>query len=303
MFRTLFINRGERISCRDSWLVVSCDGEEKKLPLEDIYSIVIDNQASYITIPTIVRLTENGSHILICNEKHQPVSVILPQDRHYRPLDVIRRQLDMGPDFKNQLWDSIVRAKIRNQAAVLRLCGCGREPAERLERFSLEVEGGDEGNREAVAAKMFFRSLYGSAFIRFADDGINAALNYGYAVIRSSVAKTLTAYGYNCVIGLHHINEYNPFNLADDLMEPLRPLVDLWVDDHHEELLDELTKDQRIALAAIVNETMLWDGKKMKMRNALDKYISSLTSAVERHDVSLLKIPVIGGRCLVNEDE
>lgn len=111
--------------------------------------------------------------------------------------------------------------------------------------------------------------------------------------MRSAVAKALTAYGYNCVLGLHHINESNAFNLADDLMEPLRPLVDVWVDENHEDLVNELTKQQRNELATLVNAVILWDGKKMRVRNAIDKYVSSLTTAIRSLDPNELKLPVL----------
>ena len=164
---------------------------------------------------------------------------------------------------------------------------------ERLLQLREEVVAGDEGNREGIGAKWFFRSLYGADFIRMHDDGINAALNYGYAILRSAVGKTLTAYGYNCTMGVHHINEANPFNLADDLMEPLRPIVDLWVDEHQEELVDELTKEVRLELINLTNQTVLFDNKKMRMRYAIDKYISSFTSALEKGNPKLLKIPIL----------
>lgn len=156
-----------------------------------------------------------------------------------------------------------------------------------------EVEDGDIGNREGIGAKWYFRSLFGSSFLRYSDDGINKALNYGYSIIRSAVTKTLTAYGYNSVLGIHHINESNPFNLADDLMEPLRPLVDIWVDQNHEELLIDLTKQQRKELINLVNHTMLCDGKKMRVRNAIDKYISSFTSAIEAGNVGKIHFPIL----------
>lgn len=293
MFRTVVINQGERISVKDGWLIVGLYDEEKRVPIEDIYSVVIDNISSTITLRTITQLTDNGTHILVCNEKHQPVSIILPQNTHYRPLNVIRKQISMSQDFKNKLWDNIVKAKIQNQAQVLKLCHCSTVSYDKLIQFSNGIENGDEGNREAVAAKMFFRTIYGSSFIRFADDAVNSALNYGYAIIRSAFCKTLVAYGYNSVIGLHHINESNPFNLADDLMEPLRPVIDMWVDDNHEDLLDELTRSQRNELASIVNNSVMWNGKKMKIRNAIDKYVSSLTTAIEKENADLLKIPTI----------
>lgn len=303
MFRTVVVNFGEKISIKDNWVVVTAGDEDRRIPIEDVYSIVIDNPITCITAPAITKLTDNGTHILVCNEKHLPVSIILPQNNHYRPLNVIRKQMDMSVDFKNQLWDRIIKAKILNQAKTLKLCGGKKEIYSRLVELSNEVIDGDDGNREAVSAKMFFREMYGSSFIRMADDAINSALNYGYSIIRSAFCKTLVAYGYNCVLGLHHINESNPFNLADDLMEPLRPVIDMWVDDNHEDLVDYLTRPQRNELAAITNNLVLLDGKKMRIRNAIDKYVSSLTTAIEKNNADLLKIPEIIRTDIYNEED
>lgn len=303
MFRTVVVNFGEKISVKDNWVVVTAGDEDRRIPLEDIYSIVIDNPITCITAPAITKLTDNGTHILVCNEKHLPVSIILPQNNHYRPLNVIRKQIDMSVDLKNQLWDKIIKAKIINQSKTLKLCGCKKEIYNRLLDFSEEVIDGDEGNREAVAAKMFFREMYGSSFIRMADDAINAALNYGYSIIRSAFCKTLVSYGYNCVLGIHHINESNPFNLADDLMEPLRPIIDMWVDDNIEDLVDSITRQQRNELASITNNLILWNGKQMRIRNAIDKYVSSLTTAIDKNNADLLKIPEIIRTDIYNEED
>ena len=292
MFRTVSVYRGEKLSVKDNWLIVSGE-QEQRLPLEDLYSVVIDNQATVLTTATMTRLTKAGAHILICDEKHLPSTVILPQSIHYHPLSVIRKQVALPEEFKDCLWDEIVRRKIVNQATVLKLCGGKRERVDRLFELAEEVMDGDSGNREGIAARILFHELYGFEFVRMYDDATNAALNYGYTIIRSAVAKTLVAYGYNCVLGIHHINEANPFNLADDMMEPLRPLVDLWVSDHRDELTDELTKQQKNELVSLVNAVTLWDGKKMRVRNAIDKYISSLTSALNHLSVEYLKIPSI----------
>jgi CRISPR-associated protein Cas1 len=293
MFRTIIVSQGERISIRDRWVVVNDGSAERKIPMDDIYSVVIDNPMASLTVPAMTALTSNGTHLLLCDEKHMPVTVVLAQNHHYRPLAVIRKQINLPETFKNDLWKRIVKGKVQNQARVLELCGVDQQRSERLYALADEVVPGDIGNREGIAAKMFFRSLFGTSFIRMNDDGINSALNYGYAILRSAVSKTLAAYGYNCVIGIHHINENNPFNLADDMMEPLRPIVDLWVDENHDDLFDELTKYHRYALINLVNHFMLFDGKRMRVRNVIDKYISSLTSAIEKQDASLLKIPII----------
>ncbi len=292
MLRTVSVYRGEKISVRDNWLIVSGESEQR-LPIEDLYSVVVDNRETGMTTAAMTSLTSAGAHILICDEKHLPSAVIFPQSIHYHPLSVIRKQIALPEEFKDELWDRITKQKIINQATVLHLCGGKRDRVERLTELAEEVADGDAGNREGIAARIFFHVLYGFSFVRMYDDATNAALNYGYTVVRSAVAKTLVAYGYNCVLGLHHINEANPFNLADDLMEPLRPVVDLWVADHREELTEELTKQQRNELAALVNGIVLWEGKKMRLRNAIDKYISSLTSSVNRMSVDLLKIPTV----------
>lgn len=293
MFRSVAVNNGERISVKDNWLIVNSVNGESRIPVEDLYAVVIDNQQAVVTVPALWKLTSVGAHILICDDKHRPVSVVLPQNTHFHPLTVIRKQIALTDAFKDELWDRIAAQKIKNQAEVLRLCGGEREKVERLKELSQEVKNGDVGNREGIAAKMFFREMYGSAFVRMNDDAINAALNYGYAIIRSAFCKTLTGYGFNCVLGIHHISESNPFNLADDLMEPLRPFVDMWVDDNIESLVSELTKEHRNKLISLVNDVAVIDGKRMRIRNAIDRYVRSFSTAVDRQDAGALLIPEV----------
>jgi CRISPR-associated protein Cas1 len=302
MFRTVVINEGEHIRIKENWLVVLEKETERRIPLEDIYCLVVDNQQATVTIPAITALTDAGSHVLICNRQHMPVSAIYGYNTHYRPLNVIRRQISLTQDIKDTLWDKVIQAKLINQACVLELRSASSEKSERIRQLSKEIKDGDSGNREGIAAKLYFRALFGTNFIRFNDDGINSALNYGYAIIRSAVAKTLVAYGFSCVLGIHHINENNPFNLADDLMEPFRPLVDMWVDENNEDLYDHLTKQQRLELIDLVNHIVLCDNKKMRVRNAVDKYIASFTNAIETGSPSKIKFPSILNYTAVDRD-
>jgi len=293
VFRTVIVVSGEKISVKNNWLIIENGNDDTMIPIEDIYSIVIDNIKSNITVPALTRLTEAGVHLLVCDEKHLPATVILPASNHYRPLNVLMKQIQMTDNFKKELWQRIIKQKILNQARVLKISGAPKEKYEKMLSYCEEVVPGDEYNREGIAAKWFFRALYGSEFIRFSNDVINDALNYGYTIIRSLVAKVLSAYGYNCVIGIHHINESNPFNLADDLMEPLRPLVDLWVEKNNEYLVDKLTKDNRQSLINLINHVVIINNNKMKLRNAVDRYINSLTTAINRMDSEALIIPQI----------
>lgn len=302
MFRTVVVNFGEKLSIKDNWLIVTTAGEERKIPIEDIYSVVVDNQRAYMTVPCLNVLANSGAHVLLCNEKHNPTAVVLPLNNHYRPLNVIKKQLSLTQNFKDKTWDRIVKHKILNQAMVLELCGCSSYYVARLKSLAEEVVNGDSGNREGIAAKMYFRCLFGSNFIRMNEDATNAALNYGYAIIRSSIGKALCGYGFNCVLGIHHVNEFNPFNLVDDLMEPFRPIIDLWVADNLEELLFELTRQQRNELAAIVNNIVEFGNKKMRIRNAIEKYVQSFSTAVDRNNPKYLVFPKIIRQSLYFEE-
>jgi len=292
MFRSVIVNQGELIKVKDNWLLVTGESENK-IPIEDIYSVVIDNRAALLSMPAITALTDSGVHILLCNEKHMPVSVVLPLNTHYRPLDVIERQLALGQETKDLIWKKIIRKKIYNQAVVLQKAGVHRKTIGLLKEYIDGVSAGDITNREGLAAKVYFRALFGSAFIRMQDDAINSALNYGYAILRSAVSKSLASYGFNCVLGVHHINKNNPFNLADDLMEPLRPVIDYWADRNHESLLNELTKENRREIINIMKDKIEWDQKKTAIRFAIDRYIGSFSAAVQKMDYKLLKIPII----------
>jgi hypothetical protein len=198
-------------------------------------------------------------------------------------------QLETSIGLRNALWDSIVKSKLINQAEVLSFCTGNNDVSERIRELAEEVEEGDGGNREGIGAKMFFRN---TEFVRMKDDGINSALNYGYAILRSCIVKTLYTFGYYPPIGIHHIGVGNPFNLGDDLIEPFRPLVDAWVSIHNDDLLTELTGEQRLSLISLVNMNIEYEGKNMKFRNVINLYIKSFTTALQEKDLSKFTPPV-----------
>lgn len=302
MWRTVIVSQGERITVSNGNIRVVSGDVESLIPLADIYAVVIDNRAALISVNALSLLAQSGAHVFFCDDKHTPVGVTLPLNRHFQPLAVIRKQLALPQTEKDVLWQRIVREKIFNQARCLQFAGVAKEKVSELLALAENVAAGDAGGTEAVAAKKYFRALFGFSFSRRGEDVINAALNYGYAVLRSSVAKTLTAYGYNCILGLHHCSEQNAFNLADDLMEPFRPMVDLWVDTNHENLFEKLTKYDRKGLLGLMNEGIWINGKTMRLRNAIDVCVSSLTSALQRGDVNLFRLPELL-RCGVKVDE
>lgn len=294
MFRTVYVSSEKEITVVDNWVLVkNNEGEENKIPVDDIFTLLLENVHIRISVYALQYLSSKGVNVICCNEKYMPVCNIIPFAEHYRPYGVMKQQLNLTCEFKDLVWQRIVKAKIMNQYYVALCAGMDSIVAERLRQLAEEVLPGDIGNREAIAAKMFFRNLYGCDFIRFESDVFNSALNYGYTIIRSAVARSLVSYGYNCILGLHHINENNAFNLADDFMEPFRPVVDKWVNEHYEELVNELSKQNKLALVNLLNTEMIWSNKKMKLHNALDKYVASFSTAIINLDINKLLIPKI----------
>lgn len=293
MFRTLIIEEGKRLSITNQVLQIEKKDKRIPIPIEDIYYIVLDNIHTVITTAAITALCTAGAHIIICNEKHIPSAAIYPEMVHYAPYGVVKKQLKMTQSFKDNLWDQIVKGKLKNQAESLKYCTGDMDTYHRLQQLAKEVKEGDAENREGIGAKLYFRHLFGSDFIRMEKDGVNHALNYGYTILRTAMIKTLYTFGYYPALGIHHIGIYNAFNLGDDLMEPFRPLVDMWADIHHTELEDELTSMQRKSLVNLLNLDMEYDHSRMKVRNIMARYVKYFTSAIEQEQPEIVSIPII----------
>lgn len=294
MWRSVIIYNGERLSVQDDWLVVSFeDNSAKKLPLEDLYCVVIDNRDLVLTVPTLSIFARHKIHLILTDEKHLPVAQMYPLNTNYHCYHIQKKQLDMSDNFKGEIWRLITQRKIENQAVCLENDWTDCDVVKRMHQLASEVVAHDAGNREGISSKLFFRNLYGTNFTRFSDDAINAILNYGYAIIRSGVAKSLVAHGFNCVIGVHHISETNEFNLADDFMEPLRPIVDDWIAKNFDCLSEGLSKYVKNELVSLVNSEILFDGKTMKVRYAIDSMVKSFVTALETNNPHRLILPEI----------
>ena len=227
-WRSLLIQNGGKLSLQRRQLLIQQNGESHTVPLEDIAVIIIENRETLITAPLLSALAEYGATLLTCDEQFLPCGQWLPYAQYHRQLKILKLQLNISEPLKKQFWQHIVRQKILNQAFVADETG-NDLAAKRLRTLAVEVRSGDTGNREAQAAALYFQALFGEKFTRNDNNAVNAALNYTYAVLRAAVARALTLYGWLPALGLFHRSELNPFNLADDFIEPLRPLADLVV--------------------------------------------------------------------------
>lgn len=242
-----FSREPARLSIRNSLLVVEIDGHERaNVPCEEIAAVLISHRQVTFTQAVLSELAKAGAITVTCDEKSMPAAMLLPVDGHHAQAERFRRQAVLAIPKKKRLWQAVVRAKIRAQAHALEdLAGSD----EGLRALIPRVRSGDIQNVEARAARRYWSRLFGDAqfFRGNGDDPRNAALNYGYAVLRALVARAICSAGLHPSFSLYHANVHNAFGLADDLMEPFRPLIDRKV--------VELARTSRSAIAGLEPDT------------------------------------------------
>lgn len=277
-FRNVIIESPARLSVKNSQLIVSTD-REHSLPVEDLAALLLENRQSSISTAALSLLGQSGCAVFVCDEKHMPCAVLTPFFQHSRSLTAARSQLGATEPLKKRLWQSLVQAKLRNQAGCLRWHGA-QQTAEELSVLAERVRSGDPDNVEATAAQRYFPALFGEGFVRRREGGYNAALNYGYAILRGCMARHLAVYGFLPAFGLHHSSSLNSFNLADDFMEPFRPLVDMltrscFLDD------DELTPERKRQLFNCLNLDILSGGAHHSVNYAMERLVQSYTRSLQ----------------------
>lgn len=287
-YRSIVIGSSVRMTVKNGQLII--EGEAKgTVPIEDIRTLIIESRSSNISTYALSALSEEGVCVYLCDDKHMPCGVIMPFGRYTRQKKSIMSQMSQTQPHLKRLWQSIVISKIKNQAKCLELCGVDKEYYEKIRNMSPRVQSGDASNVEAQAAALYFRYLFGNGFCRGDDTGINAALNYGYAIIRGYIARILADCGFEPCIGIHHRSELNNFNLADDLIEPLRPLVDLYVFQHLP-VDDFLSADKR-EICNILNYELLSGGEHHSAAYAIERMIHSLERDFDSEDPVGLLLP------------
>lgn len=291
-FRNLFIESDVHISVKNEQLVIKKD-EEYTFPLEDINSICVDSLKINISVYTLNKITEHDIILYVCNEKHMPTSVLLGINRYSRKLRNLNRQLEMPKPIIKRMWQTIVKQKIENQAMVLKEFGYEKEYIE-LINMKESVLSGDSSNVEARAAALYFKTLFGDGFTRKDESFFyNGALNYGYAIIRGMISRSLVMYGFEPVIGLFHHNQLNSFNLSDDIIECFRPLVDLYILKKIKEK-DDIDSESKREIFNVINSLVLIDGKSYNTQTAIENVVKSLVTSFEKKG-NYIKLPVLDG--------
>jgi CRISPR-associated protein Cas1 len=266
------------------------------VPFEDIAVIVLNNREITLTHPVLSACAEYGIGLFSTGDNHQPNGVFLPFLAHNRATRMMRLQMGIDKPQTKRTWAVIIKAKINNQAICLEMVGRG--DVKRLQSYANRVRSGDTENMEAQAASYYFPQLYGKGFNRAQNAWVNAALDYGYAVLRGTIARGLVAHGFLPNIGLFHRSEQNAFNLADDLIEPYRPLVDLYVAQNFnpnapaDALLRPMDK---VNLVGLLNVDVQMPRGTTSVLSAIEQSVEALARMYEGASESVLELPTLIG--------
>ena len=291
-YRQVIVKKSDKMHFKDNQLVIEKENASSKIPLEDISYVLIEDSTTVLTTRLLAEFGKNAIALIICDETFEPTSIMYPYNYHFKQLEVFSHQLEITEDVKNEFWNQIVKRKIENSVRVLEMTSKEEFPISKLNEYVNEVVDGDIKNREGLAAKMYFRSIFGSDFIRFYDDKINAALNYGYTIIASAIIRNLAVFGLNTYLGIHHNSKINNFNLAYDFLEPYRSIVDKYVFDNQDEIVFPLSFEFRKKLINLLNKEVLHNNKKYTVEYSISLLIKSYIKSFSTGEI-ILDLPMI----------
>ena len=259
-------------------MVVRKEDDTAKVHLSEFQTLVLHTNQVYISAYLMSELSKAKISLVVSDERHDPVGQYLPLYGAHNTSARIDEQLEWGPVAKKQVWQRIIKDKIAHQARVLGVRAREADAAI-LEKVVAEVRSGDSTHREAHAAHIYFPALFGPGFSRDDETPINAALNYGYALLLSSINREIVARGYLTQQGICHCNEFNQFNLSCDFMEPFRPIVDRIVFDN---VQGDFTKDDKLLLVDMFNQAIPYRGGSYRVSSVISLYVKDCLDALAR---------------------
>lgn len=280
-WRTVVITSSAKLDYQMGQLIVRSD-ETKKVFISEIGTLVVENTAVSMTAVLLNELVQRKVKVVFCDSKRNPSFELSPYYASYDDSSKIRLQIKWTEGQKALFWKEIVSEKIRKQAEILNHFGM-KEKSKQLLSYIPSIDPGDATNREGFAAKIYFNSLFGPVFSRTSEDPINAALNYGYTILLSQFNRETAVCGYLTQLGFFHDNIFNHFNLSCDLMEPFRPIIDLYVKNMFPEKFD---KEEKHKLLEFINYTVEINGRNEFLPNAVSKYVRSVFNAINENDIS-----------------
>lgn len=269
-FRTVVVTDQAKLNYKNRFLVVKKGIDEKYVHLSEIDTIIVDSISVSISNYLLKEIVNYKINLILCDEKHNPYGEIKSLYGAHNSSKKIINQSKWKTTKKDELWSCIIKNKIINQLQLLKKIKS--ENAELLVDYLKEVKVGDKTNREGHAAKVYFNSLFGKKFSRNNDNSVNSALNYGYAILLSTINKEVINNGYLTQLGIHHKNEYNEFNLSCDLMEPFRVIIDNFVYYNQNK---EFNKDYKLNIINIFNNYFKYKNKQYTLKDVIKFYVKN----------------------------
>lgn len=278
-WRIIVVNEHSKISYQNNHLIYKSSSIVEKIHLSEIHTLLLETTNIVITTALIHKLTESNIKLIFCDDKRNPLGELIPYYGSHDSSKKIVHQINWNNDIKKVVWTEVIRQKISNQMLHLEECGFEEESC-RLQKYMEELELFDITNREGHAAKVYFNALFGKDFSREQDNDINAFLNYGYSLILSIFNREIVKNGQLTQLGLKHSNQFNPYNLASDLMEPFRILVDRKV----MELKGCSFSDSKHKLFELFMETYQYYHSNMYLVNIVEHYVKKILHALDNED-------------------
>lgn len=275
-FRTVVISKQSKLNYKNRFLVVKQENDEKYIHISEIDTIIVDSISVSISSYLLKELSDNKINIIFCDEKHNPFGELKYYYMCHNSSKKIILQSKWNDKLKNDLWSEIIKNKITNQALLLNKINSNNYNL--LLSYVNEVLSGDKTNREGHAAKIYFNSLFSKQFVRNKNDNINAALNYGYAILLSNFNKEIISNGYLTELGIHHKNEFNPFNLVCDLMEPFRIVIDNFVYYNQNR---EFNSEYKMDILNIFNAKYKYNNKQYVLKDIIKMYVKNIFDYLE----------------------
>jgi CRISPR-associated protein Cas1 len=264
---------------RGSIIIKDSTGSLGNFPIADIGIMMVSAYGATFTKDVLVSLAEQGSITILCDNHSLPAAIVTPVVANYETPLRVKLQLGASVPLKKRLWQAIITRKLINQGQLLHSIG-NETAAKRLFTISKEVQSGDSDNREAVGARFYWKNLFGENFKREKEGSWpNSALNYGYTILRSAVVRAIYGSGLLPLFSIHHENSKNPFPLADDLMEPYRPIVDYLVYKKVYNRVDELNTQVKQIISKVLWADLVYEGKITPLYQALEQLCFSLVAS------------------------
>lgn len=278
--QVLEINRSEiSLSVYKGFIRVSADDFQEDHPLDLIDCVILNSYGAKISNRLMIRLCELCIPLIICGNNSVPIGILSSTAQNVYRKSRVEAQLSSSSAFNNRLWQAIIKAKLNNQLLLLKY---NNLPYKDIQRLRDRVSSGDKENLEAHAARLYWSRLFGKEFRRNPDiSGVNSFLNYAYAILRAGFCRHITAKGMLPEFGIHHRNQMNPFCLADDLMEPLRPFADKLIYDMGIHIPTELAPIHKKQIITLLDSMICYKGKNRHLQNCIALYVQDLVASYE----------------------